>query len=823
MIPLARHCGLLLLAGLLVACGGSNSAPPASSPPPSALSYGPAQTFTVGTAIAPLNPTVTGTVASYSVAPALPAGLALNTTSGTIAGTPTTVAAATNYTITASNPAGGTIAVLSIAVNDRAPAVSYPPTNVLTTGVPVTLTPAITGGTVTQWTTTSALPAGLSIDPNTGVIQGAPTAVSAATTYQVVAANSGGQVTAGLSIAVRSGILLELGHADEVDVLRIAGEAVLSRDTTGHWVLWDFANATQLAEGESARSTSSCCPSTLAFPVDLAGNTAVTEVATGLEIRDAADGHLLAFVSGAFAWWRLAGDGSYVAAGSATELRVWSRAGTELVNRTGVYTQANAFAAPNELRIARGPAGADVVQTVNPSTGGSTTSAPFLGTFGGWFSDGERFLTTTGTTVRVYSRQAAQLDIKALTTVEELAGYGDYFWSVGGSPRTLGIYRVGASATPAATHTAQHGIAHSGSEVAVFGAGAVGRVDLSGTTPVRTDFTAPSETLTSFAVDPSGHWLIGTRSGELTDETTAGNARPFGYGRALAIAGSAQRVAITTASDRILYYNVATRMLEGTIAVPSYRFTISADLSISADGSVLAAGASDESSQDRSINIFALPAGTPLHTWPYVSTGPYPSRMALSLSGTVLAQEIHTFAFSTLARQAGPAAGGSPVFTDTIACNYVSDCPRVFLSPDGTYVAAATTTNPVTHTTNLYENGVLVQAVPGSPIGWQTDDLVLVNIFGHRPGIAGFAVVETRLYDRTGQLRRSFVPPTVIERSRVQAVGAESLYLAELNAIYSTVSGALQWSSANSTRQVGAVAGGYVAFASGADIRIEPR
>ena len=72
-------------------------------------------------------------------------------------------------------------------------------------------------------------------------------------------------------------------------------------------------------------------------------------------------------------------------------------------------------------------------------------------------------------------------------------------------------------------------------------------------------------------------------------------------------------------------------------------------------------------------------------------------------------------------------------------------------------------------------------------------------------------------------MRRSFVPPTVISRSRVQAVGAESLYLAEPNAIYSTVGGALLWNSANRTRAIGAVAGGYVVFALGADIRIEPR
>ena len=123
--------------------------------------------------------------------------------------------------------------------------------------------------------------------------------------------------------------------------------------------------ATQLAEGESP-CINNCIDRALA--VDLAGNTVVTEVDTGLEIRDAADGHLIAFVAGDFAWWQLARDGSHVAAGTSNELRVWSRAGTAIVNRGGPYHQARAFAAAGELRIVRGPAGANVVETVNPST-----------------------------------------------------------------------------------------------------------------------------------------------------------------------------------------------------------------------------------------------------------------------------------------------------------------------------------------------------------------------------------------------------------------------------------------------------------------------
>jgi len=55
-----------------------------------------------------LSPTVTGTVSSYSVSPALPAGLLLDTTTGILSGTPRTAAAQSTYTITASNASGST-------------------------------------------------------------------------------------------------------------------------------------------------------------------------------------------------------------------------------------------------------------------------------------------------------------------------------------------------------------------------------------------------------------------------------------------------------------------------------------------------------------------------------------------------------------------------------------------------------------------------------------------------------------------------------------------------------------------------------------------
>jgi hypothetical protein len=85
---------------------------------PSALSYSsnPA-TYTKDTAITNNMPTSSGgAVVSYSISPALPAGLTLNTSTGIISGTPTTLTEASNYTITATNTGGSTDASVSIAV-----------------------------------------------------------------------------------------------------------------------------------------------------------------------------------------------------------------------------------------------------------------------------------------------------------------------------------------------------------------------------------------------------------------------------------------------------------------------------------------------------------------------------------------------------------------------------------------------------------------------------------------------------------------------------------------------------------------------------------
>jgi large repetitive protein len=89
--------------------------------PPRHLSYPSPAKGTVGAALSPLSPRISGTVEHYSVMPALPAGVVLDSTSGLIAGTPSVARTLAPYTITASSQAGNTSFVFLLAVAAPSP------------------------------------------------------------------------------------------------------------------------------------------------------------------------------------------------------------------------------------------------------------------------------------------------------------------------------------------------------------------------------------------------------------------------------------------------------------------------------------------------------------------------------------------------------------------------------------------------------------------------------------------------------------------------------------------------------------------------------
>jgi hypothetical protein len=173
------------------------------TPPTPSYTANPA-VYTAGVQITPNTP-AGGWVGQYKVIPALPAGLSLNTQTGVINGTPTMVTAQARYTVIASNVYGTTTTVLTITVNDQPPsALSYAiSTAIYTDAVQIAPdSPTNSGGSVVSYGVKPALPAGLSLSKVTGVVSGAPTAVTPAANYTVTASNEWGSTTTLLTITV---------------------------------------------------------------------------------------------------------------------------------------------------------------------------------------------------------------------------------------------------------------------------------------------------------------------------------------------------------------------------------------------------------------------------------------------------------------------------------------------------------------------------------------------------------------------------------------------------------------------------------------------
>ncbi len=75
-------------------------------------------------------------------------------------------------------------------------------------------TPASTGGAITGFSVSPALPSGLTLNATTGIITGTPLGVSASANYQIIGSNAGGSATCTLSISVVAPPLAEISKLE---------------------------------------------------------------------------------------------------------------------------------------------------------------------------------------------------------------------------------------------------------------------------------------------------------------------------------------------------------------------------------------------------------------------------------------------------------------------------------------------------------------------------------------------------------------------------------------------------------------------------------
>ncbi len=720
--------------------------------------------------------------------------------------------------------------VLTITVNAvAANVISYgAPALTFTAGIVArTLTPQ-TAATLTGWSVTPQLPTGLALSTTTGAITGTPSAASPSTMYRVSAQNSASQpLSVVLAIEVDSNVLVDLGHNADLSLVQLSGSTVLSSDQIGHWVLWNYATAARIASGTGCAFYGQSGPLTCVRGPNaaLAGSTAVIRTYTGFEVLSAATGALLANIpvildlasedSGG-AWWLLATDGSYIVAGTTQGLSAWSPSGEVLFSRAGNYSSAIAFASPGAIRIAAGPAGPNVIETVALPSGTDTVSTTFSGQFAAWFADGSAFFSTVGTTVLIYTDTVVQEAVLNMPS-GTFYGQGRWLWTFSGS--SMDIYALAAPTTLVASYPCGGSAVASASTIGVFSStsNTLCVIDLSGATPTEASYTLPVQGGGLYAAASASQFVIGSGYGLVLDGASlSGTPRFFDYGEALSIAGSANQIAFATASGTILYFNAGTLAQEGTIPF------LSAQLALSPDGSILAAVPWSLSGPPvQSLNIYSLPSGSLLYSWPAAATTVASVSLSGSGSDTVLGQVLSNGTVMVTAP-----TGGTPTFSTTGA-------GLLQLSPDGTLIATSDAANPefggpdfTDFGTNLWQNDKLVTAVSGWAPGWIDDAHLLVNTYQDNyfdDEITDYTGCS--IYSPSGTSVGNCSLPEVLS---FQTVTSDTLYALNLNEIVSLSSGAASWASGDAVANnpldsstlafMDALAGNHVVFVSGAQV-----
>ncbi len=177
------------------------------SGPPANLSYENSDVqYNFGTKISLNKPICYGFVKQFTVEPALPEGLLLNEKTGIISGIPRVKQDKGKYSITASNSLGSTTTTIEIAVAvDPALELEYVSTNsIFLKLVPVNKNKPKHSGIFNNFSVYPELPAGLTINPESGIISGTPIINQNSAEYLVTAFNGDIEKTTSIFISVIS-------------------------------------------------------------------------------------------------------------------------------------------------------------------------------------------------------------------------------------------------------------------------------------------------------------------------------------------------------------------------------------------------------------------------------------------------------------------------------------------------------------------------------------------------------------------------------------------------------------------------------------------
>lgn len=610
-------------------------------------------------------------------------------------------------------------------------------------------------------------------------------------------------------------VLLDVGHAnyrpspsaDEVQIIYSGKRALSSHG--GRWVLWDVASRALIASGPVVCGASECPARPL-----LKGSLLVLFNMDGTEVRDSGDGHLVASLPTLrhVGWEQeppragAALDGSYFWVQSRERLDMFSAAGTLLASRSGDYRHASAFGTPATLRVAGGPAGPSIIESVALPSGSVTTSSMFVGKFLKWSDDGARFITEAASAIRVYDADLSLRKLLAVPSTSGVGTYGEYLWVLSGGS-TVQVVSLAGGDMPVLSTSGSRLVSSSGGYLAMESTRSdrhyrsFKTVDLTTTPPTVREYDLEVGT---YAGNESGAWVV-ANSGLALQHVEAGslNHRELSCGSVRDLAVSPNGTwAIALAARQILVGSISSRLISDVLALDADK------VDLSEDGRFLVARTFDpQNSTGRSIIVHDL-----------------------QMRNEVRRVAATSYADFALARQAerlvevACLSGGCEyrVVDLSGATTYQGPRPiqpltRVVISPDGGRVAISTAGyDPVSETglgALIHEGSSLTGAAEGFPIGWIDRDRLAVRVRA--------TDLVTRLVDATGAPITSSLlmrPGTEVDVARSN----DLLYINDYygDAVYNLSTGATVWSDPDSQYGQGGLGDSHLLYDWKAEVRI---
>ncbi len=536
------------------------------------------------------------------------------------------------------------------------------------------------------------------------------------------------------------------------------------------------------------------------------GGVFAVQTGSAFELRATGDGQTLGAVTQpAGAAMGLSSGGEYLWNATDTALRAWSPAGALLLEWPGDYASAVVWAAPEELRVARGPAGSDRIETIAIADSTQTISPTFFGNFQSWFADGERFHTSLGNTLWIYSASGIQEALAAVPGAT--GGTGDNFWVYDGSK--IDIYIVGGGNLPVASYDYPSATLFSSEEaIGVLPAGKA-EVDIIqlGPSITREVATFDAAYLDVLAIDGTDSWVAASWKGSLHMQNDVGSSpvERLGCGKPLDIDGSpGGRAAIATANGMII-------VVDGAPAHESLVINQSADdVELSDDGTVIASSLRTSLGQflpGLAVEVFSAETGAHLDTvnveqdW-VLEFEISPSGATIGSWTTDVEAEPHEETYAVVDR-----ASNQVLFSEAHAQGNGS-APK--LADDQPTFAVSTYGRSFSTTTQIYQGAVLVGAVSGYAEGWVDADHLLVHHYSTQP--PGNVYLDSVVVDAGGVVVSSPALPEIFGFDRV----AESLiYSRKHHTIYDPLSGVALWTGPEPTDGISAAVAQRVLFLEG--------